>query len=82
MTMKITINAWAGLKDYFDGSFPVEFQKESSIDDLRTWLKNKTPESSSLLNNCRFAINQELVETHSAMCHGDVIDILPPSSGG
>ena len=79
--MKVLVKTYAGLKDYFQESMELELNG-LDIHAVKQELGKIKPESLALLENCRFAINQEFAACEHELTHGDIIDILPPSSGG
>lgn len=82
MSEKIYINTYAGLKDFFEGHFEIEFSKDLTLSEVSKKLAGINPESSRLLEKCRFAVNQVIHGAEKKVQPKDIIDILPPSSGG
>jgi sulfur-carrier protein len=76
--MKITV--YAVLKDYFDTSFDID--KVYSVQELKKKLEEIKPSAASVLNACRFAVNDEFVDLDFKIKEDDSISILPPASGG
>ena len=77
--MRVTV--YAVLKDYFDSSFNLE-ENLSSVEELKNKLEQIKPQSASVLNASRFAVNDEFVNLDFKIKEDDSISILPPSSGG
>lgn len=75
------VKVFAGLKDHFEREFEVKADV-SNIEQLIQYLVSSKPESVNLLRNCRFAVNDEFIEQHHKLNRHDIIDIIPPSSGG
>lgn len=77
--MRVTV--YAVLKDYFDPSFDVK-ENISSVEELKVKLERLKPQADSVLNACRFAVNDEFVNLDFKIKEDDNISILPPASGG
>jgi molybdopterin converting factor small subunit len=77
--MRVTV--YAVLKDYFDPSFDVK-ENISSVEELKIRLERLKPQAASVLNACRFAVNDEFVNLDFKIKEDDNISILPPASGG
>ena len=75
------IEVFAILKDYFDKEFEVT-PKGLSIDDLKEQLICLQPASETILNACRFAVNDEFIDNGYQLNQHDTICIIPPASGG
>ncbi|MDH4200247.1 MAG: MoaD/ThiS family protein [Spirochaetia bacterium] len=80
--MNVIVNMYAALKDYFPDSIELSVEAGSKISDIQTALIARNPESRSLLDQCRFAANHEFMSRDAIITDGNVVDILPPSSGG
>ncbi|MEJ7738463.1 MAG: MoaD/ThiS family protein [Chitinophagaceae bacterium] len=75
------VQVFAKLKDYFDK----EFQLNANIQNaeaLKEHLIRSNPAAAGILERCRFAVNDEFVDTHFQITENDTIFIIPPSSGG
>lgn len=75
------VEVFAILKDYFKKEFEVDSQTDT-IADLKQYLTDLNPAAAYILNQCRFAINDEFVELDKKLTGADEIIIVPPSSGG
>lgn len=75
------IEVFAVLKDFYDKHFIVE-EVLQDIEELKSHLMVKNPEAKKILNSCRFAVNDELVNIYYKLKADDLISIIPPSSGG
>lgn len=80
--MRTTVRMYAVLKDYFGESLQLDLEGGATIADIKESLAQKNPESSFILDKCRFAVNQEMAACAHIINNGDLIDVLPPSSGG
>jgi molybdopterin converting factor small subunit len=75
------VNVYAVLKEYFDPSFQVP-ETLASVEQVKEQLIRINPKSSSVLQRCRFAVNDEFVKEDFKISAHDVISVLPPASGG
>lgn len=75
------VEVFAVLKDFYDKRFTVDAALQD-IDALKRYLIARNPEAASVLNACRFAVNDELVSSHYNLKADDNISVIPPSSGG
>ncbi|MFO7448088.1 MAG: MoaD/ThiS family protein [Ignavibacteriaceae bacterium] len=80
--MKIRINTFAVLKEYFEHSFEIEVNDLNTINDLKEELVKIKPQAQGLLNICRFAVNNTFVNNKAVIYENDNIFVIPPSSGG
>ena len=77
----MTVQVFAALKDFFDKEFEVD-ESIKTLLDLRHSLILSKPEAENILNNCRFAVDEEFVDMNYKLNTNDTIAIIPPSSGG
>lgn len=75
------VQVFAILKDHFDKEFEIE-EDISDAAELKSFLIQSRPAAETILNNCRFAVNDEFVEPNFKLQSYDTITIIPPSSGG
>jgi molybdopterin synthase sulfur carrier subunit len=75
------IRVYAILKEHFDSSFDLGGNL-SSVEQLKNKLEEIKPQATSILNACRFAVNDEFVNLDFKIKDDDDISILPPASGG
>lgn len=75
------VDVYAVLKDHFAAGFSVESPVES-IGDLKQHLMKAKPGAASILQTCRFAVNNEFVQEDFKLKENDIIAVLPPASGG
>ena len=80
--MNITINMYAGLKDIFGSQVVMQLPANSKVSDILNKLLDEEPAASEILNYCRFALNDEFVESTQPVAENSVVDIMPPFSGG
>lgn len=80
--MNIKVSVFAGLKEFFAPEFELEVPEASNISDLVTILVQKKSPAGTLLNKCRFAVEQEFVSADYSIINNDHVYLLPPSSGG
>lgn len=75
------VQVYAALKDFFDKEFETK-ENVKTLADLRRYLILSRPEAEVILNNCRFAVDEEFVDMNHKLKAHDTIAIIPPSSGG
>ncbi|WP_256010523.1 MoaD/ThiS family protein [Desertivirga xinjiangensis] len=75
------VEVFALLKEYFDKQFFVPDLVED-INSLKDYLGQQNPEATRILSSCRFAVNDEFIDTSYKFKQNDSISIIPPSSGG
>lgn len=80
--MQIHVRMFAGLKDYFEGTFTEELNSGETLEDLRARLIQKKPECQELFLQSRVACNNRFVEYHHIPEEGGEVSFMPPSSGG
>ena len=76
----IEVEFYAVLKDYFGSRKSLNTCK--SINHLIDLLGTEKPASKLILENVKVAVNNQFVSTSTVLEDGDVISLLPPSSGG
>ncbi|MBD1429209.1 MULTISPECIES: MoaD/ThiS family protein [Sphingobacterium] len=77
----ITLEFFAGLKDYFPPVMEVRETPED-INSLRRYLIDQQSFAKTLLEQCRFAIDDTFVQEDYPLRQGDLVLVIPPSSGG
>lgn len=77
----ITLEFFAGLKDYFPALMEVR-EAPTDIHHLRTYLMVQQSLAKALLQQCRFAVADQFVQEDYILRPGDVVLVIPPSSGG
>lgn len=75
------VQVFAALKDFFDKEFEADNNLKTLVE-LRQALILQKPEAEKILNNCRFAVDEEFVDMNYKLKTHDIIAIIPPSSGG
>lgn len=80
--MTIKIKTFANLKDYLPEEFKMNVEENTSIRDLKELLIRRYPQIQSILDNSRFAINEEFVEDVAIIRKNQIVYIIPPVSGG
>jgi len=79
--MKISVQVYAVLKDYFNPSFEITIDNPT-VEGLLTTLILLNPACETIVKRSRFAINEAIVDINYKLKKDDKIFILPPSSGG
>jgi len=80
--MKMNIQTFAMLKEFFKQEFEIEIDNVSTVTELKHELIRMKPAATSLLNSCRVAANDELLNDLAELHDGTTIYLIPPSSGG
>ena len=80
--MTVNILTFAQAKDYFAEEFSVELAENASINDLLKTLVELQPQSQKMLEGCRFACNENIVDNSQVLHQDETVAVLPPSSGG
>lgn len=75
------VEVFAQLKEYFDKTFAVPLSV-GNVSELKAYLIGQQPEAASVLESCRFAVNDEFINNSYQLKENDRISIVPPSSGG
>jgi sulfur-carrier protein len=75
------IHVYAGLKDYFQPEFEVEGEARNT-DELKTLLLAINGKAETMLNSCRFAVEDGFIDNEYKLKSHETIVIIPPSSGG
>jgi molybdopterin synthase sulfur carrier subunit len=75
------VQVFAALKDFFDKEFEAD-ESIRTLAELRRSLILSNPAAENILNNCRFAVDEEFVDMNYKLKTNDTIAIIPPSSGG
>ena len=75
------VQVFAALKDFFDKEFEAD-ESIKTLAELRRSLILSNPAAENILNNCRFAVDEEFVDMNYKLKTNDTIAIIPPSSGG
>jgi len=80
--MNVLVHNYAALKDYFASEMEVTIHPGGCVADLVGVLIEKNPSSEKLLHKCRVAVNEHITNQNHRLSDRDMVDILPPSSGG
>jgi molybdopterin converting factor small subunit len=80
--MKLKIRTYASIKELLGESFEIEVKEGSTIEDLKKKIAVRNPESAGLINICRFAVNESIVNEKTEIKEDEHVHIIPPASGG
>ena len=80
--MKLKIRTYASVKELLGESFEIEVKDGSTIEDLKKKIVVMNPETAGLLNICRFAVNESIVNEKTEIKEDEHVHIIPPASGG
>lgn len=80
--MKLKIKTYASVKEIFGESFDLEVDGESTVEAIKKKIISMNPESAGLINICRFAVNESIVNDNTQIKEDEHVHIIPPASGG
>jgi len=80
--MRVTVNVFANLKDYYDSRFELELEGRASVSDVIDKIRSIKPEADYILSHSRYAVADNIVEKNFYLSDGAEVYIFPPSSGG
>ena len=80
--MDIKVNVFANLKDHYDPEFTLEVPEDANVEHILAELALKHPESQQILQSCRIAVGEDLVDKNYSLKENEEVFLLPPSSGG
>ena len=75
------VQVFAALKEHFEPVFEVA-DNVTSVEELKQLLSRSKPSAQSILNSCRFVVNDTFIQDDFKFQEHDTIFIIPPSSGG
>ena len=81
-TMKLKFITYAAVKEILGSNFELEVEDESTIEMIRKKIIDLNPGSAGLINKCRFAVNDSIVNNNELIKEIENVHIIPPSSGG
>jgi molybdopterin converting factor small subunit len=80
--MILKIRTYAAVKEIFGEKFELEVAEGCSIEELRKKIAGIKPDSAGLINICRFAVNESIVNDSTIIKEEEHVHIIPPASGG
>lgn len=80
--MKIKVEVFGPLTEFFDSSFLFEVGKGDTVDDLIMELVNTEVIAKELLVASAIALDDEIIDKDYELKENDNITLLPPPSGG
>jgi len=78
----VRVNFYAILKDYFSSSIDLDIDEIRTVSAFKELIVRINKESESVVFSCRIAVNNVITGDHVNFADGDIVDLLPPSSGG
>jgi molybdopterin converting factor small subunit len=78
----MTIHLFAVLKEYFPAKIIILSTEFHTVQDVKHYLMTVNPEAKNILEACRFAVANKIVDTNFSITEEAEIAIIPPSSGG
>jgi molybdopterin synthase sulfur carrier subunit len=80
--MKLKIRTYASIKELLGESFEIEVKNGCTIEELKKKIAVMNPEAAELMNICRFAVNESIVNEKTEIKEYEHVHIIPPASGG
>jgi molybdopterin converting factor small subunit len=80
--MKITLVTFAAIKDFSPTNTEIIIKERATIKEVRQELLRRTPAIAGILQASRFAVKESLVDDAAVLNEGEIVYIIPPSSGG
>ncbi len=81
--MQINVLLFASLRDAAGGDvIEIEVPEFATAADVLSELKDRVPESATLLSSCRVALDCRYVSNATSIAGAKEIAIIPPVSGG
>ena len=81
--MKVTIQAFAILKEKLGETVNIELNEKSTVDDILMQLQKLFPDDADLIAASRISSDKEIFRNDTIISKDQsVLFILPPSSGG
>ena len=80
--MKLKIRTYASVKEMLGESFEIEVNDGCTIEELKKKIVVMNPETAKLINICRFAVNESIVNEKTEIKEDEHVHIIPPASGG
>jgi sulfur-carrier protein len=80
--MKLKIRTYASVKELLGESFEIEVKDGCTIEELKKEIVVMIPASAELINICRFAVNESIVNENTEIKEDEHVHIIPPASGG
>lgn len=82
-SIRVDILLFATLKDRIGvKKLAGEFQAQTQVSDLRTWLAGQYPQAAPLISTALVAINHEFASEEDPLPDGAEVALFPPVSGG
>jgi len=78
----VRVNFYAILKDYFSSSIDLNIDEIRTVSALKELIIRLNEDSGSVVTSCRIAVNNVIIGDNVHFADGDIVDLLPPSSGG
>lgn len=82
MKIKLHIEVFAMLKEYFSPHFELEVPSHIRGDELLAYLAHQQPAAASLLRKCRIASAETMLDEKHLFTEDSAVYLIPPSSGG
>lgn len=80
--MNVKVVAFAGLKESLGSEQELTLTEGARVSSLVLHLKQRFPDAVALIDACRAALNDRMIEGDPVLADGMTVYLLPPSSGG
>lgn len=80
--MKIKIQSFAELKEYFNAELSLELEPGVAVSELILKLEELNSKAIPALKRSRIAVDMEFVTRDYKIKEHDIVYLVPPSSGG
>ena len=80
--MKLKIRTYASVKEMLGESFEIEVDDGCTVEELKKKIAARNPKTAEMINICRFAVNESIVNDKTLIKEDEHVHIIPPSSGG
>jgi molybdopterin converting factor small subunit len=80
--MKLNIRTYASIKEMLGESFEIEVNDGCTVEELKKKIVVRNPKTAEMINICRFAVNESIVNDKTVIKEDEHVHIIPPSSGG
>ncbi len=80
--MNVKVVCFAGLRKYFGSEATVQVESGTNYSNVIDQLILLNPEAKEVLKSSRIAVNEEFVPLNETINPGQMLFLIPPSSGG
>jgi sulfur-carrier protein len=80
--MKLKIRTYASIKELLGESFEIEVNNGCTVEELKKEIVAMNPTTAEMINICRFAVKESIVNDNTVIKEDEHVHIIPPASGG